>query len=160
MYMSKFIRNLKLKNSNITTNKGVLKFDDKGIAQVDSDELYDGLLGLKGYEKVDGQDDGGENSIPPVTPPAGSEGSEGSEGSTPNGTPGQPNTEEDSGEGNDNGESDQEPEGLEHSILTDEQLEAFTIKQLQHHAKVNNIDLTGKSKKDEIVEAIKESQAK
>lgn len=46
------IYNSSLKNKELVTSISILKFNDKGVAQLEDKNLYEELLKLKGYNKV------------------------------------------------------------------------------------------------------------
>lgn len=46
------IYNSSLKNKELVTSISILKFNDKGVAQLEDKNLYEELLKLKGYNRV------------------------------------------------------------------------------------------------------------
>lgn len=120
--------NMLYRSKSLLTSQGTIKFDENGVADVQSDEFAEELLKMKGFSSVEGESQ--------VEIPSKSDDEE----PTPSSTPKE--------------EEKPEEEPADNAELDEEEIRKMNVPQLKKYAKDNGIDLGDATKKDEILEVI------
>ena len=127
------VKNIRFVNAKLVSSGGTIKFDVNGVAEIESEEFYNELLEIPGFEPFEGA----MESVELETEDA------------------QPETDNIQEEVEEPEDKDEEAEAEdEDDGLTEEKLQEKSIKQLLYLAKLKKIEVSPNLKKAEIIQTI------
>ena len=132
------VKNIRFANAKLVSSDGVIQFDVNGVAEIESEEFYNELLEIPGFEPFEGAIILGE---------------------TEDSQPETDDTQEEAEEPEKDTQAQAEPEvedeeENEDDGLTEEKLQEKSIKQLLYLAKLKKIEVNPNLKKAEIIQTI------
>ena len=128
------VKNIRFANAKLVSSDGVIQFDVNGVAEIESEEFYNELLEIPGFEPFEGAIILGET-----------------EDSQPETDDTQEEAEEPEKDTQAQAEDEEENED---DGLTEEKLQEKSIKQLLYLAKLKKIEVNPNLKKAEIIHTI------